>query len=365
MLSSGASSRARSRGERRTKLSRWHKLFWIGASFFAALHCVACSHGAAPFSSAASGTAGAVAATSTPSATPAPPASESAPPASQTGGFDGQKAYDFTAKLVAFGPRPPASDAIHHTQEYIDAQLHSFGCQVDEDDFHASTPIGNVAMKNIVAKAPGTGQGIILLLTHYDSLRRESHEFHGTADFVGAVDSGSSTGLMLEMARLLCAQKAAQPNSVWMGFVDGEEAFVDWNTDNDNTYGSRQLAAGMAASGDLKRIRAVILADMVGPTNLLIKREENSTPWLADLVWKTAASLGYKDYFVSERARAISDDHLSFTHRGVAAVDIIDLNDYPYWHTSDDTMDKVSPRSLAIVGHVILETVNELQKKLH
>jgi Zn-dependent M28 family amino/carboxypeptidase len=104
---------------------------------------------------------------------------------------------------------------------------------------------------------------------------------------------------------------------------------------------------------------------MVGPTNLRVKREENSTPWLADLVWKTAASLGYKDYFVSERAGGISDDHLSFTHRGVAAVDIIDLNDYPYWHTTDDTMDKVSPRSLAIVGHVTLETVNELQKKLH
>ena len=364
MLSSGASNRARSRGERRTKLSRWHKLLWIGASFFAVLHCVACSRGAAPFSSAASGTAGAVASTATPSATPAPPASESAPPASQTGGFDGQKAYDFTAKLVAFGPRPPASDAIHHTQEYIDAQLHSFGCAVEDQDFHAQTPMGETPMKNIVAKVPGTGQGILLLLTHYDTLRKGHHELKGTGDFVGAVDAGSSSGLMLEMARILCAQKPAG-NSVWIAFVDGEESFVDWNTDNDNTYGSRELAARMAASGDLKRIRAAILADMVGPTNLRIKREENSTPWLADLVWKTAASLGYKDYFVSERATGISDDHLSFTHRGVAAVDIIDLNDYPYWHTTDDTMDKVSPRSLAIVGHVILETVNELQKKLH
>jgi glutaminyl-peptide cyclotransferase len=324
----------------------------------AAMLCVACSKGAAPFSSAASGTVAPVVA-----AVQAP--ADPAPPAAQTGGFDGAKAYEFTAKQVAFGPRPPASDAIHRTQEYIDAQLHSFGCQVDEDDFHASTPIGDVAMKNIVAKVPGTGPGIILLLTHYDTLRRESHEFHGSADFVGAVDSGSSTGLMLELARLLCAQKAAQPSSVWMGFVDGEEAFVDWNTDNDNTYGSRQLAARMAASGDLKRIRAVILADMVGPSNLRVKREANSTAWLADLVWATAARLGYKDSFVSERAPAISDDHLSFTRRGTAAVDIIDLNDYPYWHTSDDTMDKVSPRSLAIVGHVILETVNELQKKFH
>jgi len=359
----GANRPASSPAERLINLTRRQRFLWIFVSAAAALHCMACSRGAAPFSSTASGTAGAV----SPARAAQSPA-DPAPPASQTGGFDGQKAYDFTAKVVSLGPRPPASDAIHRAQEYIRAQLQGFSCQVEEDDFHASTPVGDVAMKNIVAKTPAPAgsssqKGIILLLTHYDTVRKESREYHptGPGDFVGAVDAGSSTGLTLEIARVLCPQKPAG-NSVWMAFVDGEEAFVDWNTDNDNTYGSRQLAARMNASGDLKRIRAVILEDMVGPANLKLKREANSTPWLADLVWKTAARLGYKDSFVSEKAAAISDDHLSFTHRGVAAVDIIDLNDYSYWHTEQDTIDKVSPRSLAIVGHVTLETIAELQK---
>ena len=338
----------------------------------AAIFCIACSHDtqnskAAPgaAASASAGQAGAQAAMQ-----PLIPNSEQAPPASQTGGFDGQKAYEYTAKLVAFGPRPPASDAIHRTQDYILGELKGFGCEVEVDDFHASTSIGDVALKNIVAKTPtdasGSSKGIILLLTHYDTLRKESQEYHpsGPGDFVGAVDGGSSTGLMLEMARDLCATKQT-PNAVWMGFVDGEEAFVNWNVDNDNTYGSRQLAAKMAASGDLKRVRAVILADMVGPQNLRLDRESNSTPWLMDLVWNTADRLGYKDQFGSERANGISDDHVSFLNRSVAAADLIDLNGYPYWHNQQDTMDKVSPRSLAIVGHVMLVTIGELQKKFH
>jgi glutaminyl-peptide cyclotransferase len=334
------------------------KRLWTGVAALCALLTIACSHDAArshEASTAAAGNAGNAASGSSSTAATAPQvdAANAAPPASQTGGFDGMKAYEFTAKIVAFGPRPPTSDALHRSQDYIRAQLKGFGCAVDEDDFHASTPIGELAMKNIVAKMTGEGKGIILLLTHYDTLRMEN--------FVGAVDGGSSTGLMLEMARVICGGKK-EANAVWMAFVDGEEALVNWNTDNDNTYGSRELAARMVASGDLKRIRAVILADMVGPKNPRFRRESNSTGWLTDLVWKTAARLGYKDIFVSEEM-AVSDDHQSFLNRGVAAVDIIDLNDYPYWHTTEDTMDKVSPRSLAIAGHVILETVNELQKK--
>jgi Zn-dependent M28 family amino/carboxypeptidase len=170
---------------------------------------------------------------------------------------------------------------------------------------------------------------------------------------------------MIEMARQLCGKKG--PNSVWIAFLDGEEAFVNWNQDNDHTYGSRELAARMALSGDLKRVRAVILADMIGQYNLSIQRQSDSPKWLNDLVWKTAARLGYKDIFVSQETQT-SDDHDPFLERGVPALDIIDLNDYisaGYWHTAQDTLDKVSPRSVAIVGHVILESVDELQKKFH
>jgi glutaminyl-peptide cyclotransferase len=288
------------------------------------------------------------------------PSNETAPPASQTGGFDGQRAYDQTKALVAFGPRPPASDAIHKTQDYIRGQLQGFGCAVQEDDFHSATPVGDVMMKNIVAKTPGDSGRIILLLTHYDTV---THDANGQKmdNFVGAVDGGSSTGLVLEMARLLCGRR--NHDSIWMAFLDGEEAFVKWS-DTDSTYGSRELAARMALSGDLKHVKAVLLADMVGPRNVIMRRDTNSTPWLVDLVWNTAARLGYKDIFISATIPAVEDDHLPFVHRGIPSVDVIDLNDYSqYWHTPQDTMDKVSPRSLAIVGHVLLETVNELQKR--
>jgi hypothetical protein len=325
-----------------------------GPATVAALLVVACGHDAAR----PSASVDASSSSATPAAAPtAIPAAEIAPPAAQTGGFDGEKAYDQVAKLVAFGPRPPASDAIRATQKYIHSQLQEFGCAVDEDDFTAQTPIGPMAMKNIVAKIPGTGQGVILLLTHYDTKRVEN--------FVGANDAGSSTAVMLEMARVLCVAPK-HPNTVWIAFLDGEEtqAQFEWS-DTDSVYGSRELAARLAVSGDLKRVRAVILADMVGQKDPHFPRESDSTKWLKDLVWNTAGRLGYKDVFVSQEEE-ISDDHLPFLHRGVAAVDIIDLDDYTNqgnWHTASDTLDKISPRSLAITGHVILESVNALQAK--
>ena len=340
------------------------KPIWMGLAALAALSVFACGHDSArpnESPSAAAGSASGAATAAAPARAPQVSAADAAPPASETGGFDGAKAYDFTAKIVGFGPRPPDSDAIRATQRYIHEQLQDFGCTIDEDDFHAETPIGSLAMKNIIAKVPGTGQGIILLLTHYDTLRLDN--------FVGAVDGGSSTGLMLEMARLVCAGKK-QANAVWIAFLDGEEAQVvkggvaQW-TSTDSVYGSRELAARMAVSGDLKNVRAVILADMVGPKNLRIKREENSTPWLASLVWNTADRLHYANYFVRETTQEIDDDHMPFKKRGVPVVDIIDLNDYPYWHTTEDTMDRVSPKSLAVVGHVMVESVSALQQKFH
>jgi hypothetical protein len=334
------------------------KIVFAGALIAAVMGVVACSHGGASADSSASAAAASQPPASQNSAAAAAKPTESAPPASQTGGFDGAKAYDQVAKIVSFGPRPPESEGIHHVQDYIRGQLQGFGCTVDEDDFHASTPTGPMAMKNIIAKIPGTGQGIILLLTHYDSLG-------SVQNFVGAEDSASSTGVMLEIARLLCGKK--QANAVWIAFLDGEEAIINWDRDNDHTYGSRELAASLAVSGDLKRVKAAILADMIGQYGLAIPREGNSTKWLTDLVWKKAAQLGYKDVFIS-RETEMADDHQPFLERGVAIIDIIDWDGYQnpkYWHTAEDTLDKISPRSLAIVGHVILESIAELQKKFH
>jgi len=274
-----------------------------------------------------------------------------APPATSTGGFDGQQAYQYVADLVAIGPHSAGTDGIHRAQQYIVAKLQSFGCPVDQEDFNASTPIGTVAMKNIVVKVPGASPDILLFTTHYDTKR--------IPGFVGADDGGSSTGVMLEFARLVCQRKNAM--TVWIAFFDGEEAFnFEWK-DPDNTYGSRELAARMALSGDLPKIKAMLLADMVGERNLVIKRESYSTPWLTDLVWSTAARLGYQSTFVSDSS-SVEDDHQSFLRRNVPSVDLIDL-EVPYWHTTQDTLDKVSPRSLAIVGHVLVETLPALEQK--
>src|ERR1700683_2563230 len=277
-------------------------------------------------------------------------------PPEKTGGFDGAKAYEYTAKQVEFGPRPPNSDAIHKAQEYIVAQLKGDGCPVDTDDFRSQTPIGDVPMKNIIAKIPGETNGMLVLLTHYDTLRKDN--------FVGANDAGSSTGVMLEMARLLCAKQKKDKLGVWIAFLDGEEACEQWR-DTDSVYGSRELAARMAMSGDLTRIKAVILADIVGWKTAIFRKDGNSTGWLTTMVWSNAAKLGYGDMFLND-TQSYEDDHLPFVHRKVPAVDILDLVDFQkggYWHTDKDTMDNVSARSLGIVGHVILVTVDDLQKR--
>jgi Zn-dependent M28 family amino/carboxypeptidase len=168
---------------------------------------------------------------------------------------------------------------------------------------------------------------------------------------------------MLELARSLCARQNAL--AVWIAFFDGEEAFNREWVNPDNTYGSREMAARMTLSGDLARVRALVLADLVGNRKLRLKRESQSTPWLTDLIWATAARLGYERIFVNE-ATPIDDDHLPFVNRGVAAADIIDLenpqND-SYWHEASDTLDKVSPRSLAVVGHVLMEVLPQLESK--
>jgi glutaminyl-peptide cyclotransferase len=286
-----------------------------------------------------------------------PPAQASdAPPPEKTGGFDGKRAYQQVAKQVSFGPRPAGSPAIAKLQDYLLAELKSYGCAVDTDSFSADTPAGRLPMKNILVKIPGEKPGIILLGTHYDTKR--------IPDFVGADDAGSSTGVMLEVARVLCSQKAGK-YAVWIAFFDAEEA-VNFNwQDPDHTYGSRQMAAQMAVSGELPKIKAFILADIVGGKNPHFKRDGESTKWLKDMVWEVAEGLGYGNVFVKEATNFGGDDHYSFTARKVPSVDIMDLDfkDVPYWHKTDDTLDKIDAKTLAIVGHVILESVKEIQLK--
>ena len=286
----------------------------------------------------------------------APSPADDAPPPEKTGGFDGQRAFAQVAKQVAFGPRPSGSPAIGQLQDYLQSELASYGCKVDADAFSAETPVGRLPMKNIVAKIPGDKPGIIMLATHYDTKL--------LPNFVGADDAGSSTGVMLELARLLCRNHGTY--QVWITFFDGEEAMKEWS-ETDSRYGSRQMAAKLAMSGDLLKIKAFLLADIVGTRTPHFKRESDSTKWLVDLVWSVAKNLGYGNIFLNE-ATPISDDHDSFLKRHVPAADVIDLQNWPggdvyYWHTPDDTLDKISAKSLAITGHVFLESVKQLQAK--
>jgi glutaminyl-peptide cyclotransferase len=292
--------------------------------------------------------------TAPPEATQDPAA---APPPEKTGGFDGKRAFAHVTKQVSFGPRPAGSPAIAETQDYILAELKSYGCGPDIDTFSSDTPAGRLSMKNILVKIPGDRPGVILLGTHYDTKRLEN--------FVGADDGGSSTGVMLELARNLCPQHSRY--AVWIAFFDGEEAVRPEWQDPDNCYGSRQMAARFANSGDLTKIKAFLLADIVGTRTPHFKRETYSTKALVDLVWGVAEKLGYGNIFV-EDSSAVEDDHQSFLKRHVPSVDVIDLDNGPggdvyYWHTPQDSLDKISPKTLAIVGHVFLESVKQLQAK--
>ncbi len=321
----------------RVPKSRVHRTT-LAAEFFAILCLVACGHSSSSSSAATQGGASAF-----------PPA----PPADTTGGFDGARAYQHVKALTAIGPHSAGSEGIRRAQAYIIGQLKSFGCPVEEQDFHApSTPVGDVAMKNIIVKIPSPNSNILLYASHYDTKRIDN--------FVGADDGGSSTGVLLELARLLCARKNA--DTIWLAFLDGEEAFNFQWADPDNTYGSREMAASLALSGELSHVKAMILVDMVGPAKPQYKRETNSTPWLTDIIWSTASRLGYGNVFIYDRS-TIEDDHLSFLSRGVPATDIIDL-DVPYWHTTEDTIDKIDPRTLAITGHVLIESLPEIEKRI-
>ena len=281
----------------------------------------------------------------------APRAGDDAPAPEKTGGSDGKRAFAHVAKQVGFGPHPSGSQAIAKVQDYLIGELKSYGCTVETDAFSSDTPIGRISMKNLLVKIPGEKPGVILLGTHYDTLLMDN--------FVGADDAGSSTAVMLELARLLCPQKGKY--AVWIAFFDGEEAMKHWS-DTDSRYGSRQMAARLSTSGDIKKIKAFLLADIVGGSNAHFPREASSTPALVDLMWSTAAKLGYSAIFLNDSTSGAQDDHDSFLKRGVPSVDVIgDFLNNGYWHTPQDAIDKISPKMLAIVAHVFLESVKELQ----
>jgi glutaminyl-peptide cyclotransferase len=270
--------------------------------------------------------------------------------------ISGEKAMEHVKAQVSFGPRPPGSPQLQKCREYITQQLRGFGYQVEDDAFTARTPLGDIRMHNLIARKGSEGKGVITLATHYDTKLMEGK------NFVGANDGGSSTGLVLELARVLANKK--DPLNYWFLFLDGEEAFVEWST-FDSTYGSRHLAHRWRDNGTAAKIRALILLDMVGDKDLDILYDTSSTKRLMDLAWNTASKIGLQS-MLSKTQSSMSDDHVPFLDVGIPSVDIIDFNYGPgnsYWHTPQDTLDKISAQSLENVGKLVIAMLPELQKK--
>ena len=270
------------------------------------------------------------------------------------GDFSGKSALSFTEKAVSFGPRVAGSAAIEKLRSYLLAQLKPYGCQVTQDTFTAQTPAGAVIMTNIVARFAGKSGQAVAFTGHYDT------KVFPMFRFVGANDAGSSTGLLLELARVLAGKP--RKDEVYLVWFDGEEAVAQWSP-TDGLYGSRHLAGQWAADNTAWRLKALINVDMIGDRDLKILREASSSPALTKLVWQTAAELGYGSHFPSAQM-AIDDDHMPFVRMGVPALDLIDFDYGPghsWWHTDKDTLDKLSPQSLQVVGDVLLETLRRLE----
>jgi Zn-dependent M28 family amino/carboxypeptidase len=270
--------------------------------------------------------------------------------------FSGTAALQATRAVTALGPRPSGSEAHRKLQALIVNRVQSYGCKVEKQPFTAQTPAGPLPMTNLIVRIPGRAATRSVVLTgHYDTKLMSGQQF------VGANDGGSSTGFLLEMARVHCGRPRKQ--DLLLVWLDGEEAVQNW-TANDSLYGSRYLAQVWQKNGTLPRVRALINIDMIGDGDLALVYEINSTAWLRTMFWDGAAKLGYSAHF-PRLENAIEDDHIPFLRAGVAAVDLIDFDYGPgnsWWHTDRDTIDKLSAKSFQIVGNVVLHVLNLLEE---
>ncbi len=279
--------------------------------------------------------------------------------------FNGEQAFQYVKEIVAFGPRPLGSGNHKKVEDFILAHLK--GVDVENDVFTADTPEGKLPVHNIVAKFPGTKDGIIVVASHYDT----NYPLRNTS-FVGANDGGSSSALLLELVNQFRGRNL-EGYSVWLVWDDAEEAIEPDGSgglprkmpfEDDSLYGITHLAQKWQGDGTIKKIKTFLLADMVGDADLNIEQDSNSTPWLEAVVYEAATRLGYQSHFFA-RTMAVDDDHIPFLKLGVPSADFIDF-DYGYndvyWHTTQDTVDKLSPKSLEIVGATMLETIRILGK---
>jgi glutaminyl-peptide cyclotransferase len=256
--------------------------------------------------------------------------------------FSGENALAHVQQLVALGPRPPGSEAIEKARAYIDNQLRLSGWRIDQQRFTEKTPRGEIVFVNLVARFPAQGRASpeFLLCSHYDT------KFFESVRFVGANDGGSSTGVLIELAKIL-ARQPALATRVELVFFDGEEAYEEFS-ETDGLYGSRYFAKQLG--GSAKQFRGGILFDMVGDRSLRITLPLDSPQHMAHDLFAAADALKLRDYFTYYDSD-ITDDHTPLNAIGIPTIDIIDF-DFAWWHTADDTIDKLSAESMRVVGSV-------------
>ncbi len=267
--------------------------------------------------------------------------------------FDGDRALAHVAALVDFGPRPAGSRALEASRGYLAEELAKEGWVSQEQRFVDETPLGEIEFANLRARFCGDDESTavwsrraeVLIGSHIDT------KYYENIRFVGANDSGSSTGALLEMARVM-AKRPDLARRVELVFFDGEEAFEEYNA-TDGLYGSRHYVRQITRRQPPgERPRAIMILDLVGEKDLNIGVPRDTPGNLVEAMFRAARELGYERYFGVFRT-PITDDHVPFVHEGLPAINLIDL-DYDAWHTSLDTMDQLSAESLEIVGRTAL-----------
>ncbi len=271
---------------------------------------------------------------------------------------DGERALALTAELVAIGPRVSGTAGAAEAANWIAGKCRQLGYQTRIDEWREETVAGEKTFRNVVAVKPGSGPGRILLGSHYDTKFLEA-----VPAFAGANDSGSSTGLLLELMRAVSGSPAFRELAVECVFFDGEEAWHQYGP-RDGLHGSRRHARIIQEEGRSGEYRAMILLDMVGDADLSITLPMDSDRRLAMAVFAAAAERGVRDKFGYFPGGTILDDHWPFKELGIPSIDIIDFHYGPgnsYWHTAADTLDKLAADSLAAVGNVVLRVLWEVQ----
>jgi len=258
--------------------------------------------------------------------------------------FDGEAAYAHVLAQCDLGFRPTGSEAGWATGDYIMAQLEAQGWTVETEEFtYRDTPVRNVVGWASMGSDQGMGEEpVIVLGAHYDT-RLSADAEDPSVPVMGANDGASGVAVLLELARTLDRDKLQ--HQVWLAFFDAE--------DNGRLDGWEWCVGSSYMAEHLEILpEAVVVVDMIGDADQQIYLERNSDAALLTQLWEIAATLGYSDTFISEYRWSMYDDHVPFAQRGIPAVDIIDF-DYPYWHTTQDTPDKVSAESLERVGRVV------------